>query len=1096
MAEPVDAFEDGSGHLNTDGLRVYVPQHKRQNVQLYGFEKPDEDLFSVNGLSQKAIKEGQLNLTRHRNGKIQISSMMDNPAEGKHVCPYCKVTFIHKFVLSRHIKQIHEKHKLVNYKCPKCEYNTVRKDQMRSHYSVVHEEFKPYGCSMCNFRAPKSFRVTSHIEKAHGGQGAVIHDTKMRPKSVSPTPREGNPGMSRSSGDREPSIPPPEPPKAPKPPQPQVVYQKNIHNTGTTDNAPSIMQQPQLRVATAYQPGGLTQTVTAAPNQPRVTRLPAGMILAPNKPAAQGRPMVLQAGPNGQQVLRPLLSTTTGTALPAGSIVVGPTPVVTTGTPQNPIMVGGANVVRAVGNPVMGGQPIANPNIFTNVLRQPQQVAMCQPVPAPALATAAGKPRPQVIILNAAGQPTVIQAQTAVAQATQANKVVSTINHQGPALKITEARSLAQNVPVIRSSTQVTNSNTGIPTQVPTGVTAGNQRELTQSNTGQVVVDHRPPELRERKPYACEICAYTTKSQLLMGDHVFFTHNRLAITDAVKEDMWSVAPSVDPKAIYPAKENHPKIIPKEELFQGIKCNLCPHKVKSKIEMYSHVKNSHPQVWEFYVCKYCPMQFYKESLYLDHVRVRHPGKKRDYVCPSCFLSVDNAGALFYHVYTNHGSQKILLKALLLKYGSEAQKVQYQKAVANVTDEEAKARLDPKTAFGLEGFNPTDKRSDTGIKCTACVQSFGDRPALLRHVSKDHPNIKDFFVCSHCPSQFTVEKVFAHHVKMMHPPHERDIRCKICYAPFAQPRYLFIHMRDMHIKIFVGISNKDGSRTMLENNQSSITFAQKCLKTDLGKYGLPKDQKEFAVHTGDQEFIEKVDKLAGGETKITAAGGDGEKSKKVVNPAAPSFSRTSSPDIDESPDEVPSGATSPGVPRTDSTSPEVITDDHDEGPKMKRVKIEGIGAPPKVTATLELEEDPEIFDLSSGSSDEEEASKAALESGEVKDEVDDDEFAEVVGKTTEDILDEIDNLMADNDDEEDEEADPDDLGVEGFTISSRHQEPTTVSGNGSLPNVDERDRNLQKGPDDKNEEHENQVEMGVDDEDLNENLLASIERELEG
>ena len=69
-------------------------------------------------------------------------------------------------------------------------------------------------------------------------------------------------------------------------------------------------------------------------------------------------------------------------------------------------------------------------------------------------------------------------------------------------------------------------------------------------------------------------------------------------------------------------------------------------------------------------------------------------------------------------------------------------------------------------------------------------------------------------------------------------------------------------------------------------------------------------------------------------------------------------------------VPSGATSPGVPRTNSTSPEVISDDHDEGPKMKRVKIEGmkiegIEAPPKVTATLELEEDPEIFDLSSGS-----------------------------------------------------------------------------------------------------------------------------------
>ena len=93
--------------------------------------------------------------------------------------------------------------------------------------------------------------------------------------------REGNPGMSRSSGEREPSIPPPEPPKAPKPAQPQVVYQKNIHNTGTTENAPPIIQ-PQLRVSTAYQPGGLTQTVTS-PNQPRFTRLPSGMILAPSK---------------------------------------------------------------------------------------------------------------------------------------------------------------------------------------------------------------------------------------------------------------------------------------------------------------------------------------------------------------------------------------------------------------------------------------------------------------------------------------------------------------------------------------------------------------------------------------------------------------------------------------------------------------------------------------------------------------------------------------------------------------------------------------------------------------------------------------------
>ena len=56
---------------------------------------------------------------------------------------------------------------------------------MRSHYSVVHEDFKPFYCSECAFRAPKAFRVTSHIEKNHEGKGTVIHDTNLRDKYFS-----------------------------------------------------------------------------------------------------------------------------------------------------------------------------------------------------------------------------------------------------------------------------------------------------------------------------------------------------------------------------------------------------------------------------------------------------------------------------------------------------------------------------------------------------------------------------------------------------------------------------------------------------------------------------------------------------------------------------------------------------------------------------------------------------------------------------------------------------------------------------------------------------------------------------------------------
>lgn len=152
------------------------------------------DLFCTGKVRMKMATEkcritGQ-SIIKHRNGKVDLGAVLDDPRSREHVCPYCSYSFAYKHVLERHVRQIHEKHLLCTYQCPKCTYSTVRKDQMRSHYSVVHEDFKPFYCSECAFRAPKAFRVTSHIEKNHGGKGTVIHDTNLRPRPVSPPPPE------------------------------------------------------------------------------------------------------------------------------------------------------------------------------------------------------------------------------------------------------------------------------------------------------------------------------------------------------------------------------------------------------------------------------------------------------------------------------------------------------------------------------------------------------------------------------------------------------------------------------------------------------------------------------------------------------------------------------------------------------------------------------------------------------------------------------------------------------------------------------------------------------------------------------------------
>ena len=168
--------------LSDDPLAV----NPRSGSAIERFDETLGDLNRDERASSVKVRNDITSETTEVRDQPFFTNGVDDPDSREHVCPYCTYSFTYKQALKRHIAQIHEKHLSKTLQCPKCTYTSVRKDQMRSHYSVVHEDFKPFNCSECNFRAPKAFRVTTHIQKNHGGVGAVIHNTQLKPRPVSP----------------------------------------------------------------------------------------------------------------------------------------------------------------------------------------------------------------------------------------------------------------------------------------------------------------------------------------------------------------------------------------------------------------------------------------------------------------------------------------------------------------------------------------------------------------------------------------------------------------------------------------------------------------------------------------------------------------------------------------------------------------------------------------------------------------------------------------------------------------------------------------------------------------------------------------------
>ena len=77
------------------------------------------DLFCTGKVRMKMATEkcritGQ-SIIKHRNGKVDLGAVLDDPRSREHVCPYCSYSFAYKHVLERHVRQIHEKHLLCTY---------------------------------------------------------------------------------------------------------------------------------------------------------------------------------------------------------------------------------------------------------------------------------------------------------------------------------------------------------------------------------------------------------------------------------------------------------------------------------------------------------------------------------------------------------------------------------------------------------------------------------------------------------------------------------------------------------------------------------------------------------------------------------------------------------------------------------------------------------------------------------------------------------------------------------------------------------------------------------------------------------------------
>ena len=76
------------------------------------------------------------------------------------MCEICQTSFSTKYVVERHIAQVHEKKKFLCPHCPKKFFD------LNYHIKFVHE-VKPYPCHLCSITFIKKSGLENHISAVH-----------------------------------------------------------------------------------------------------------------------------------------------------------------------------------------------------------------------------------------------------------------------------------------------------------------------------------------------------------------------------------------------------------------------------------------------------------------------------------------------------------------------------------------------------------------------------------------------------------------------------------------------------------------------------------------------------------------------------------------------------------------------------------------------------------------------------------------------------------------------------------------------------------------------------------------------------------------
>ncbi|KAH7698541.1 zinc-finger protein 80-like protein, partial [Aphelenchoides avenae] len=193
--------------VHADGSYKVADQPEPDVVKITNDEEP----FASNATWDEAVKMEEVEIEETNSGSqmncpsVSSSKRRKTQSEMPAICPQCRKTFAHVYVMRRHVETIHEGKR--DFKCPQCPYAAQAKLDLEMHVWLQHEkktvpppasgavqkagtgrqtkrgsessennddESEPsadmggtWKCSKCDFRTPMKRKLTYHFAAVH-----------------------------------------------------------------------------------------------------------------------------------------------------------------------------------------------------------------------------------------------------------------------------------------------------------------------------------------------------------------------------------------------------------------------------------------------------------------------------------------------------------------------------------------------------------------------------------------------------------------------------------------------------------------------------------------------------------------------------------------------------------------------------------------------------------------------------------------------------------------------------------------------------------------------------------------------------------------